>query len=546
MSERLQKYLARAGVASRRAAEGLITAGRVRINNERVTVLGTKVEPGDLVTLDGKLVAPAEERAYYILYKPTGVVTTMEDPQGRPTVASFLEGVGRRLFPVGRLDYDAEGALLCTDDGELAHQLTHPSFEVPRTYLAKVKGVPDAASLDKLRGGVRLEDGMAKPEEVEVHEAAEKNTWLRLVVTEGRPHLIKRLCAAIGHPVVRLYRPSQGGIRVKGMAPGALRALTDKEVELLWRVARGERIAEGELTLPPRRHGRSGGAEDDDAGVDFEGELETAPAPSRVQASGRGSASAPRPPRTPGARAAQTSRKPDGAGVGSASSRSVAKPPRGGDRDAKRGRTPRAGMGVASEGGEGRKTRAGAPSRSFTAERSAAARGRVNARRDPDDTGRSGRGAAGRGRDDGERTAKGRTPIGGGRGLVSRRGGDGGRAASGTAAPAGGASAGRPGFGRSGRSTEAPARNRDFGPSGRSTGATGRSTGATGRSTGATGRSTGARGVPAARRTGPAGKAPSGAGRGRSAPAADSPKAPRGKRPGSGGGRPGSGRGRSR
>src|SRR5689334_5771724 len=124
MSERLQKYLARAGVASRRHAEGLITAGRVSINNKRVTELGTKVEPGDMVTVDGTLVSPPESTAWFVLYEPSGVVTTMEDPQERPTVAHYIKEAGRRLFPVGRLDYDAEGALLFTDNGELANKLT--------------------------------------------------------------------------------------------------------------------------------------------------------------------------------------------------------------------------------------------------------------------------------------------------------------------------------------------------------------------------------------------------------------------------------------
>jgi len=258
-AERLQKYLARAGVASRRHAEELITAGRVTVNNETVTELGSRVEPGtDLVSVDGTLVTPPDVSSYYLLYKPIGVVTTLSDPQGRPTVGNYVEETGKRLFPVGRLDYDAEGALLFTDDGALAHKLTHPSFQVPRMYLAKVKGVPDAATLDKLRGGVRLEDGMATPLSVDVFEAAERNTWLKIVVAEGRPHLIKRLCAAVGHPVVRLFRPAYAGIGVEGMRPGELRALKKSEVEQLAAVSEG-RAQPGavELRLPPRRHGRA-------------------------------------------------------------------------------------------------------------------------------------------------------------------------------------------------------------------------------------------------------------------------------------------------
>jgi len=269
MSERLQKYLASAGVASRRHAEELITAGRVAVNNTTVTELGTKVTPGtDLVTVDGKLVAPPEEKTYLLLYKPTGVVTTLEDPQERATVKHYLGDFPQRVFPVGRLDYDAEGALLLTDDGELAHKLTHPSFQVPRTYLAKVKGTPDEATLEKLRGGVRLEDGLATPKSVDIFEAAEKNTWLKLVVTEGRQHLIKRMCAAVGHPVVRLYRPSYGGVGAQGLRPGEIRALTKEEVRTLNEAAEGKgELPVTELRLPPRRHGHGpAGFEDEDEG----------------------------------------------------------------------------------------------------------------------------------------------------------------------------------------------------------------------------------------------------------------------------------------
>ncbi len=276
MAERLQKYLARAGVASRRHAEELITAGKIQVNNRTVTELGTKVEPGqDLVTVEGRLVSPPDTNAYFILYKPVGVVTTLEDPQGRPTVAPLAIEPGRRLFPIGRLDYDAEGALLLTDDGELAHQLMHPKFQVPRTYLVKVKGVPTEGTLEKLRAGVRLEDGVAQPKQVEVYERAEKNTWLMIVVAEGRPHLIKRLCAAIGHPVVRLYRPNYAGVSVEGLRPGDKRPLSQAEIEKLRNSGGGQDTPPERaksLKLPPRRHGRAGEQE----GVSFD-EEEVAP-----------------------------------------------------------------------------------------------------------------------------------------------------------------------------------------------------------------------------------------------------------------------------
>ncbi|WP_223631767.1 pseudouridine synthase [Corallococcus sp. EGB] len=302
-AERLQKYLARAGVASRRHAEELITSGRVGVNNETVTELGSRVEPGvDLVTVDGKLVTPPEESSYYLLYKPVGVVTTLSDPQGRPTVASYVEETGRRLFPVGRLDYDAEGALLFTDDGALAHKLTHPSFQVPRTYLAKVKGTPDQPTLEKLRGGVRLEDGMATPVSVDIFEKAERNTWLKIVVAEGRPHLIKRLCAAVGHPVVRLFRPNYAGVGVEGLRPGELRPLKVSEVNQLTEVAEGRaQPSAADLKLPPRRHGRSapGFSEADDDDIELSMDDDAPVAPRKTE---RAAKKAPTGPKTREAR----------------------------------------------------------------------------------------------------------------------------------------------------------------------------------------------------------------------------------------------------
>lgn len=255
MTERLQKFLARAGIASRRAAEGLITQGRVAVNGTVVTELGSKVDPAtDAVTVDGKPVKLEEERTWYLLNKPEGVVTTITDPQGRPTIGDFVKNLGKRLFPVGRLDYDAEGALLLTDDGETMNRLLHPRYQVPRTYLVKVKGEPTEATLTKLRGGVRLEDGMAAPAKVEVFGKAEANTWLEIVVTEGRPHLVKRLCAAIGHPVVRLFRPAQAGVAVGDLEPGSVRKLTPEEIDVVKGVSEGRPPPPLELKLPPRRH----------------------------------------------------------------------------------------------------------------------------------------------------------------------------------------------------------------------------------------------------------------------------------------------------
>jgi 23S rRNA pseudouridine2605 synthase len=256
--ERLQKYLSRAGVASRRHAEAMIVDGRVKLNGKVVTVLGTQVDPGkDLVLLDGNLVAVNPERKYFLFYKPPGVVTTLSDPEGRPSVGDYAKDTGGRVFPIGRLDYDAEGALLLTDDGDLANKLMHPSHQVPRVYLAKVKGVPDEPSLQKLVDGVRLEDGMAHAVQAQIFEKAERNTWVKIIVTEGRQHLVKRLFAAIGHPVVRLYRPAHAGLPVHGLRPGELRELTFDEIRRVKAAADGDAQPEPRLTLPARRHGHA-------------------------------------------------------------------------------------------------------------------------------------------------------------------------------------------------------------------------------------------------------------------------------------------------
>jgi 23S rRNA pseudouridine2605 synthase len=236
MTERLQKFLASAGVASRRKAEELITSGRVTVNSKRVTELGTKVDERDLVAVDGQLVSARDEQRYFLLYKPSGCVTTLSDPQGRPTAASYLGNVKERVFPVGRLDYDAEGAVLFTTDGELANRLAHPRYGHQRVYLVKVKGDPEPEQLARMVAGLRLEDGPAKALAVDVHEKAEKNTWLRMVVGEGRYHLVKRLCEAVGLQVLRLFRPEFGGISVEGLLPGKFRPLEPEEVAAMQRM----------------------------------------------------------------------------------------------------------------------------------------------------------------------------------------------------------------------------------------------------------------------------------------------------------------------
>jgi 23S rRNA pseudouridine2605 synthase len=260
-TERLQKFLAGAGVASRRKAEELVAAGRVQVNGVVIKEMGTRVDPSrDLVVVDGKPVDTGGRTRYLLLYKPPGCVTTLSDPQGRPTVARYLAGVKERVFPVGRLDWDAEGALLFTTDGDLANRLAHPRYGHRRTYLVKVKGDPGVGSLDRMLAGVRLEDGPAKALEAAFHERVEKNSWIRVVVGEGRRHLVKRLCESVGLDVLRLFRPEFGGVSVAGLRPGHSRELRPEEVDTLRRSAGllegGPREAPA-LPLPraARRHG---------------------------------------------------------------------------------------------------------------------------------------------------------------------------------------------------------------------------------------------------------------------------------------------------
>jgi 23S rRNA pseudouridine2605 synthase len=234
---RLQRYLAQAGVASRRQSEEVIAAGRVRVNGAVVTALGTRVRPGkDRVEVDGQRVWP-QELTYLLLNKPAGYVTTLGDPEGRPSVRDLLPTDGPRLFPVGRLDFASEGALLCTNDGDLAHALAHPSKQVPKRYLARVRGEVDDPTVERLSRGVELEDGRTAPAKVLVQAETSSHTWLDLTVTEGRNRLIRRMCEACGLPVMRLIRTHFAGLQTEPLRPGAFRSLTAKEVARLRKTA---------------------------------------------------------------------------------------------------------------------------------------------------------------------------------------------------------------------------------------------------------------------------------------------------------------------
>jgi len=246
--DRLQKILSRAGVASRRAAEQLMLEGRVTVNGAAVRELGTRADAEhDDIRVDGRRVKQAEHHRYVLLNKPPGYVTTRADPQRRPTVVDLLRGVREYVYPVGRLDFDSEGLLLLTNDGDLAQQLMHPRHEVPRVYEARVLGVPDAHDLARLERGIVLDDGRrTRPAEVRLAAAPRRSAaaaptraTLVIVIHEGRQRQVRKMCEAIGHPVDRLKRVAIGPIRDPALKPGRWRDLTPEEVRRLQHAAAG-------------------------------------------------------------------------------------------------------------------------------------------------------------------------------------------------------------------------------------------------------------------------------------------------------------------
>jgi len=230
-SERLHVRIARAGVCSRRAAEKLILEGRVQVNGEFVREMGVKVGDGDEVKVDGQKIVEAKLYTV-ILNKPTGVVTTLFDPQQRPTIVKFLPQLGVQLKPVGRLDMDTEGLILCTNDGDLAQRLAHPRYGIEKEYQAAVLGIPDDAAIKKLREGVVIEGRRTAPADVKIiHAEARSGTAvLRLVLHEGRKRQVRLMCEVVGHPVTSLKRIRLGPFYLKGMRPGECRLLGQKEV----------------------------------------------------------------------------------------------------------------------------------------------------------------------------------------------------------------------------------------------------------------------------------------------------------------------------
>ena len=228
---RLQKYMAKCGVASRRRSESIILEGRVKVNGETVRELGRKVSPEDFIEVDGKPIRE-EKKVYILLNKPVGYISTVDDPRGRRTVLDLVADVKERVYPVGRLDYDTSGLLILTNDGELTYKLTHPSFEVKKTYLVEVEGKP-GKELARLEKGVMLSDGMTAPAAVAEVKTGKNSTSFLLTIHEGRNRQVRRMCEAIGYPVKSLKRIKFAFLELGDLPEGRYRYLTEKEIKML-------------------------------------------------------------------------------------------------------------------------------------------------------------------------------------------------------------------------------------------------------------------------------------------------------------------------
>lgn len=223
-----------AGVASRRHAEEMILQGRVTINGKVIKELGTKADPErDHIKVNGRLINPRQPKTYILLNKPRGYITSLRDTEGRPTVIDLIKGVRTRVYPVGRLDYDTEGLLLLTNDGDLANAVMHPKREIQKTYYVKVKGVLDEKDFEKLRRGIKIEGGITSPAGVKRLKKTDENSWIEMTIHEGKKRQIRRMLERIGHPVLKLKRVKIGFLDLKTLEPGRFIYLTPVEISRL-------------------------------------------------------------------------------------------------------------------------------------------------------------------------------------------------------------------------------------------------------------------------------------------------------------------------
>ena len=233
VEKRLQKIISEMGIASRRKAEELILQNRVTVNGKPAT-LGMKADPEkNFIKIDGKLLTKPEPKVYYIFNKPKNVVTTLYDPEGRPSLIDYLKKIKYKVFPVGRLDFDSEGLLILTNDGELANRIMHPAKKIPKTYLVKVKGIPFEEDLNKLRKGITLKDSTTAPANIKIIRKTDNNAWLEVTLYEGKKRQIRYMFEKIKHPVLKLKRIKIDGIQLKDLKPGELRIMTEEELKRL-------------------------------------------------------------------------------------------------------------------------------------------------------------------------------------------------------------------------------------------------------------------------------------------------------------------------
>jgi 23S rRNA pseudouridine2605 synthase len=236
MEKRLQKILSELGVASRRKAEEMILEGRIKVNG-KVAEVGQKADPErDAIKLDGKLLTGRpESKVYYVFNKPRNVMTTLEDPEGRPAISAYLKKmrIKQRVYPVGRLDFDSEGLLLITNDGDLAYGVLHPSKKIPKTYEVKVKGVLPESAIQQLEEGIYLEEGRTAPAKIKKLRKLKQNSWIEVTIHEGKKRQIRRMLQRVGHPVSRLIRKKINGITLGHLKPGEMRPMTPEEIERL-------------------------------------------------------------------------------------------------------------------------------------------------------------------------------------------------------------------------------------------------------------------------------------------------------------------------
>ncbi|MCX7843181.1 MAG: rRNA pseudouridine synthase [Clostridia bacterium] len=230
---RLQKYLAQCGLASRRKAEELIKQGRVSVNGIKVSEMGLKISERDIVLVDGKKTALEAKKIYIMLNKPCGYITSAKDQFSRKTVLDLVEGVEERVYPVGRLDYDTSGLLILTNDGEFTNRMTHPRHETNKVYIAEVKGRPDSQDLSSFEKGLSIDNYITAPAKIKIMEKKADSTVAEIIIHEGRNRQIRKMCSAIGHPVISLKRIAIGGLKLGELPEGQWRYLTDAEIDLL-------------------------------------------------------------------------------------------------------------------------------------------------------------------------------------------------------------------------------------------------------------------------------------------------------------------------